>query len=231
MLFHFYISFIGWHVIDLVCSLLTASFLIFDLLLLHYPTNQGDLICFQRTGVEAIPGCPGAGINGRDYCYDPGTCIPAPRTCGCADASPHRQSDYTGTTATTVSGYTCQAWASQSPHTHTRTPENYPDSGLDANYCLNPDGEDAAWCYTTDSDERWELCDVPFCATTTTATTTTDSPTKSPTPVVPTISPTDVPTKDPSSSNSPSKSPTSNPTKVSCSLLRICNMFFFMYAK
>ena len=96
-----------------------------------------------------------------------GTCIPDPQSCGCVDADPHSQSDYTGTIATTVNGRTCQAWNSQSPHSHTRTPENYPNAGLGShNYCRNPDGEPRAWCYTTDPDKRWELCAVPFCSTT-----------------------------------------------------------------
>ena len=28
----------------------------------------------------------------------------------------------------------------------------------------NPDGEDGAWCYTTDPEVRWELCGVRDCA-------------------------------------------------------------------
>lgn len=30
---------------------------------------------------------------------------------------------------------------------------------LVGNFCRNPDGEDTIWCYTTDPDTRWELCD------------------------------------------------------------------------
>ena len=33
----------------------------------------------------------------------------------------------------------------------------------DHNFCRNPDGGDRVWCYTTDSDFRWEYCDVPTC--------------------------------------------------------------------
>ena len=33
----------------------------------------------------------------------------------------------------------------------------------DHNYCRNPDGEPAVWCYTTDPQKRWEYCDVPKC--------------------------------------------------------------------
>ncbi|XP_077999538.1 plasminogen-like isoform X2 [Glandiceps talaboti] len=71
------------------------------------------------------------------------------------------KSDYRGTKYETVNGNVCQKWTSQSPHTHLRTPENYPNKGLgDHNYCRNPDGEEKTWCYTTDPNIRWEFCDV-----------------------------------------------------------------------
>jgi len=70
---------------------------------------------------------------------------------------------YRGNQAVTQSGLECQAWASQTPHTHTRTPENYPDAGLAENYCRNPDGEATGnWCYTN-SAKRWETCGIPDC--------------------------------------------------------------------
>ena len=47
----------------------------------------------------------------------------------------------------------------------TRTAENYPNSGLEANYCRNPDDENGAWCYTTDSNKRWDYCGIPLCST------------------------------------------------------------------
>jgi len=76
--------------------------------------------------------------------------------------------EYIGHTAVTVSGRPCQAWASQSPHSHHFTQDYmYPDGSVAAagNYCRNPDHEwDAGvWCYTNDSDTRWELCVVPLC--------------------------------------------------------------------
>ena len=87
-----------------------------------------------------------------------------PETCGC-DAV--KQNDYRGTINTTEQGYTCMNWLEQSPHSHSRTPANYPDKGLgDHNYCRNPDGEPRAWCYTTDPNKRWDFCDVPSCSTT-----------------------------------------------------------------
>lgn len=35
--------------------------------------------------------------------------------------------------------------------------------GLDNNYCRNPDNERKPWCYTTDSQTRFEYCNVPRC--------------------------------------------------------------------
>ena len=64
---------------------------------------------------------------------------------------------YTGTVSKTKSGYTCQRWDSQTPHKHTI------GTGLEENYCRNPDGEPTVWCYTTDPGKRWEVCDVKQC--------------------------------------------------------------------
>ncbi|KAI8486239.1 hypothetical protein Bbelb_359550 [Branchiostoma belcheri] len=70
---------------------------------------------------------------------------------------------YRGTVSVTNTGKTCQRWDSQTPHEHTRTHGAYPSAGLEQNYCRNPDGEPRVWCYTTDPNSRWELCDVPSC--------------------------------------------------------------------
>ncbi|XP_049340141.1 plasminogen isoform X1 [Astyanax mexicanus] len=70
---------------------------------------------------------------------------------------------YRGTVSVTESGKTCQSWASQLPHKHSRTPDNYPCKGLDQNYCRNPDHERKPWCYTTDPETRWEYCNVESC--------------------------------------------------------------------
>jgi len=72
-----------------------------------------------------------------------------------------QQANYRGTISVTASGKTCQAWSSQTPWSHRRTTGNYPSSGLDANYCRNPDGSLGAWCYVADGSSRWEYCDVP----------------------------------------------------------------------
>lgn len=106
-------------------------------------------------------------LDGRPFGFlgvgqpGPPTCLADPTTCGCDD---QLQSDYRGSVSTTQGGRTCQMWTSQSPHGHSRTPDEYPDAGLgDHNFCRNPDGEPAAWCYTTDEEVRFELCDVPAC--------------------------------------------------------------------
>ncbi|XP_066294734.1 neurotrypsin-like [Branchiostoma lanceolatum] len=83
------------------------------------------------------------------------------------DKSEHCQykngASYRGTVAVTKTGLTCQRWDSQTPHDHERAPADYPSSGLEENYCRNPDDEPGVWCYTTDNDTRWELCEVPVC--------------------------------------------------------------------
>ena len=68
---------------------------------------------------------------------------------------------YTGTLNVTQTGLACQAWSSQSPHTHSFYPDEYP--GLEENYCRNPDLEARTWCFTRDQDTRWGYCDVTPC--------------------------------------------------------------------
>merc|ERR1711948_139321 len=91
------------------------------------------------------------------------TCVPPPPPPPpeCQDSN---GASYRGKVAVTVSGRKCQSWNSQSPNEHSRTPANYPNSGLVDNYCRNPDGEVGAWCYNDEGkDPRWELCDIPKC--------------------------------------------------------------------
>ena len=67
--------------------------------------------------------------------------------------------DYRGCQTKTRSGRTCQAWDSQKPHKHDRTPENLPNYGLEGNYCRNPGKGATIWCLTTDPNKMWEYCD------------------------------------------------------------------------
>ncbi|CAH1248784.1 LPA [Branchiostoma lanceolatum] len=73
---------------------------------------------------------------------------------------------YRGTVNMTDTGKTCQRWDSITPHGHSRTAAGYVLSGLEQNYCRNPDGEAGVWCYTMDPSTRWEYCNVPVCAAT-----------------------------------------------------------------
>ena len=70
---------------------------------------------------------------------------------------------YSGTTSVTDTGLTCQRWDSNSPHSHIYSATDFPDANLAAasNYCRNPDGEQWPWCFTTDSNIRWEYCKLP----------------------------------------------------------------------
>ncbi|XP_058880230.1 plasminogen-like isoform X2 [Acipenser ruthenus] len=70
---------------------------------------------------------------------------------------------YRGITSETTSGKKCQSWSSMKPHSHNKTPQSFPDAGLEKNYCRNPDNERMPWCYTTDPATRWEYCKVPRC--------------------------------------------------------------------
>ena len=74
---------------------------------------------------------------------------------------------YVGKIQQTRSGLECQAWKDQTPHKH-----KYKDGcgmfpgGLKGaeNYCRDPDkGVFRPWCFTTHSDVRWEICDIPLC--------------------------------------------------------------------
>ncbi|KAI8487064.1 Meprin A subunit beta-like, partial [Branchiostoma belcheri] len=98
---------------------------------------------------------------------------------------------YRGKLAKTATGRDCQRWDAQTPHQHSRTPANYPEFGLEENFCRNPDGEPSPWCYTTDQSVRWELCDIPTCTTTPTVppVVTTRTTTTTPAPAVQTTKP------------------------------------------
>ncbi|XP_063695202.1 uncharacterized protein LOC134826666 [Bolinopsis microptera] len=80
------------------------------------------------------------------------------------DCGDGKQLEYRGVINTTISGRDCQRWDSQEPHSHTAKPELHQYKGLEENYCRNPDNDERAWCYTTDSSERWEYCNVPDCS-------------------------------------------------------------------
>jgi len=68
--------------------------------------------------------------------------------------------DYRGVQDHSKSGRTCQDWASQSPHVHSVNPSvaPYDTAGLEKNYCRNPTTAPQIWCFTTDPERKWEVC-------------------------------------------------------------------------
>ncbi|XP_019807018.1 plasminogen isoform X3 [Tursiops truncatus] len=98
-----------------------------------------------------------------EFCDIPRCTTPPPSSGPTYQCLKGRGENYRGTVAVTVSGHTCQRWGEQTPHKHNRTPENFPCRNLEENYCRNPDGETGPWCYTTNSEVRWEYCTIPSC--------------------------------------------------------------------
>uniref|UniRef100_A0ACB8GB38 Uncharacterized protein n=1 Tax=Sphaerodactylus townsendi TaxID=933632 RepID=A0ACB8GB38_9SAUR len=82
-----------------------------------------------------------------------------------ADCKTGNGKEYRGKIAETARGKPCQEWSSQTPHRHRDfTPQTHPSSGLEKNYCRNPDADiNGPWCYTTDPGKTWDYCDIPSC--------------------------------------------------------------------
>ncbi|XP_077977468.1 apolipoprotein(a)-like [Glandiceps talaboti] len=111
------------------------------------PDNSGGVWCYttdlNKRWDYCTIGQPGDNCDGKTECFQD-----------------ENAADYRGTVSTTINGYTCQSWSSQTPNTHSITPENNPAKGLgDHHFCRNPDNEPGAWCYTVDGP-KWEICDV-----------------------------------------------------------------------
>ena len=124
------------------------------------PDGEGTIWCYTTDSDKRWGYC---NINTETTTTKPATTNKLATTTKPATTTtkPINNSDYRGALSETKSGRTCQKWTAQEPHSHDRTPEKYPNKGLgDHNYCRNPDGEDTIWCYTTDSDKRWEHCDI-----------------------------------------------------------------------
>ncbi|EDL02072.1 plasminogen, isoform CRA_l [Mus musculus] len=108
-----------------------------------------------------IPSCESsASPDQSDSSVPPEEQTPVVQECYQSDGQSYR-----GTSSTTITGKKCQSWAAMFPHRHSKTPENFPDAGLEMNYCRNPDGDKGPWCYTTDPSVRWEYCNLKRCLT------------------------------------------------------------------
>ncbi|XP_025311665.1 hepatocyte growth factor-like protein isoform X1 [Canis lupus baileyi] len=72
---------------------------------------------------------------------------------------------YRGTANTTAAGVPCQRWDAQKPHQHRFAPEKYACKDLRENFCRNPDGSEAPWCFTSRPGMRVAFCyQIPRCA-------------------------------------------------------------------
>ncbi|XP_049633304.1 hepatocyte growth factor-like protein isoform X1 [Suncus etruscus] len=65
---------------------------------------------------------------------------------------------YRGTANTTTAGIPCQRWDAQSPHQHRFVPEKYACKDLRENFCRNPDGSEAPWCFTSRPEKQKAFC-------------------------------------------------------------------------
>ncbi|XP_070216505.1 hepatocyte growth factor-like protein isoform X3 [Bos mutus] len=65
---------------------------------------------------------------------------------------------YRGTVNTTAAGVPCQRWDAQLPHQHRFAPEKYVCKDLRENFCRNPDGSEAPWCFTSRPGMRMAFC-------------------------------------------------------------------------
>lgn len=136
-------------------------------------TSSGTTVAAQTYTIKCQRPIFGVGVvvyNADETCTELAE-LSAEGYCGMGDcylgADIPRMHDYRGTVSTTVSGRRCQKWSEQSPHKHTRTAQNYPNTGVDGghNFCRDPDNAGYPWCYTTDPDPkyRYERCPVKKC--------------------------------------------------------------------
>ncbi|CAB1340302.1 unnamed protein product [Coregonus sp. 'balchen'] len=135
----------------------------------NYPCKGLDLNYCRNPDNERMPWCYTTDPETRwEYCKvpscgdvpGPDDAAPAPAEEDCYVGS---GSEYRGMVTETISGKKCQSWSSMTPHSHKKTPQDFPKADLRRNLCRNPDGDRAPWCYTTDPSVRWEFCAVDKC--------------------------------------------------------------------
>ncbi|XP_016008226.2 plasminogen isoform X2 [Rousettus aegyptiacus] len=129
-----------------------------------FPNKNLQMNYCRNPDGEPRPWCFTTDPNKRwEFCDIPRCATPPPPSGPTYQCLKGKGEDYRGNVAVTVSGNTCQHWSEQTPHKHNKTPENFPCKHLEENYCRNPDGEKAPWCFTTNQEVRWEYCKIPSC--------------------------------------------------------------------
>uniref|UniRef100_A0A6V7MC42 receptor protein-tyrosine kinase n=1 Tax=Bracon brevicornis TaxID=1563983 RepID=A0A6V7MC42_9HYME len=76
---------------------------------------------------------------------------------------------YMGNMNRSKSGLECQSWDAQTPHSHNKPPNVFPQIRYGKNFCRNAGGDELVpWCFTMNPHLRWEHCDIPVCENQTT---------------------------------------------------------------
>ncbi|XP_048747647.2 uncharacterized protein LOC125659895 [Ostrea edulis] len=133
--------------------------------------NQGSVWKFAKVDIDKMDKLKIVfeAVRGEDWSsdialdnvvLDIGRCSNVTENIECLKSS--RGGEYKGKVNVTKSGRACQAWAEQTPHSHS----GYAALVNDSNYCRNlyTNGNDYhPWCYTMDSGKRWEFCNIPPC--------------------------------------------------------------------
>ena len=80
-----------------------------------------------------------------------------PEICWQPSSTIYDFTNYTGTLSVTNGGYECAHWNDNSTHLH-----NYFQTETH-NHCRSETESAQPWCYTTDSETKWDYCPVPRC--------------------------------------------------------------------
>ncbi|XP_041471581.1 uncharacterized protein LOC121421048 [Lytechinus variegatus] len=122
-------------------------------------------------GFDLGPVCDFTGYDLLPSCYndfgDQETCDvpPCHEHAGCYSETT-RGSDYRGLASHTENGYRCQPWKDVVEESWDAS--SYPDTGLEDNFCRNPDYRDRPWCFYVNRDGHtdWTYCAISPCKTT-----------------------------------------------------------------
>nr|XP_054761373.1 uncharacterized protein LOC129267772 [Lytechinus pictus] len=122
-------------------------------------------------GFSPGPVCDFTGYDLLPSCYndfgDQVTCDvpPCHEHAGCYSVTT-KGSDYRGLASHTENGYRCQPWNDVVEESWDAS--SYPDTGLEDNFCRNPNDRDRPWCFYVDRDghTNWTYCAISPCKTT-----------------------------------------------------------------